>query len=390
MKLKLLFLTLVTSPLITLCQPSFKITHGPYLQAMTDQSVNIVWTTDKPSIGWVELAPDDASDFYAIARKKYFGAHDGLKSETTLHNVNIGGLAPATTYRYRIYSQEVLTHENHFVQYGKVDASAAYRVQLPTFTTNNKKAAEIHFAVVNDIHERNDVLKTLLNQLDWKQVNMVFFNGDMINNCRNEEQIFTSFMYTAVALFAQKIPMYYARGNHETRGEYAAAFSKYFPAPSGKLYYLLRSGPVCFVVLDTGEDKPDTDMEYSGITNFDAYRDEQAAWLKEALKSEDYITAPYKIVIGHIPPIGGWHGNIEVAQKFIPLLNEGGAQLMIAAHLHRSLKRMPEKEGAHFPVVVNSNNSILKVKADANQLLVEMYDLQGKLMDSIKIKPDNK
>ncbi len=390
MKLKTYFLALLITPLFTFSQEPFKITHGPYLQAMKDNSVNIVWTTNKNAISWVELAPDDSTHFYATERKKYFDSHDGLKSESTLHNVHITGLSPATTYRYRIYSKEVLSHEAHIVLYGKTDASAAYKVKLPTFTTNNKKATELNFAVVNDIHQRNDVLKTLLNQVDWKNTNMIFFNGDMMNNSRNEEQIFTSFMDTSVALFAQSIPMYYARGNHETRGEYAAEFSRHFPTTSGKLYYLVRNGPVCFVILDTGEDKPDSDMEYSDIANFDSYRDEQAAWLKEALKSEDFLSAPYKIVIGHIPPIGGWHGNLEVAQKFIPILNAAGVQLMIAAHLHRSVKKLPGKEGAQFPILVNSNNSILKVKVDSNKMNVDMYDLQGKLMDSIVVKPEGK
>jgi hypothetical protein len=335
----------------------------------------------------VELAPNDSTHFYGKERRKYFATANGLKKEATVHNVRIEGLKPATTYRYRVYSQEVLSHESYLVNYGNVAATRAYRTKLPAFTTNNKAADVLNFAVINDIHQRNGVMKTLLNQVDWKTTNCVFFNGDMQNNSRSEEQIFTSFMDTATQIFADHIPMYYARGNHETRGEFASEFSKYFPTESGRLYYILRNGPICFVVLDTGEDKPDSDIEYSAIADFDEYRTQQAEWLKEALKSDDYVTAPYKVVIGHIPPFGGWHGEKEVADKFIPLLNEAGAQIMIAAHLHRSVKKMPEAGVARFPIFVNSNNSIIKAKATKDQLLVEMYDLQGKLMDSINIKP---
>jgi hypothetical protein len=370
-----------------LCQNSFKISHGPYLQAMEETSVNIVWTTNQNAVSWVELAPNDSTHFYLNERPKYFATANGLKKEATVHNVRIEGLKPATTYRYRVYSQEVVSHESHIVQYGNVAATRAYRAKLPAFTTNNKAAGVLNFAVINDIHQRNGVMKTLLNQVDWKTTNCVFFNGDMQNNSRSEEQIFTSFMDTATQIFADHIPIYYARGNHETRGEFASEFPKYFPTESGKLYYIVRNGPICFVVLDTGEDKPDSDIEYSAIADFDKYRTQQAAWLKEALKSDDYVTAPYKVVIGHIPPFGGWHGEKEVAGKFIPLLNEAGAQIMIAAHLHRSVKKMPEAGGAHFPILVNSNNSILKAKATKDNLLIEMYDLQGKLMDSVNIKP---
>lgn len=374
-------------PTLAVCQEDFKITHGPYLQALGENGVNILWTTNKKAISWVELAPDDSSHFYAKERKRYFVTENGLKKIDTLHNLRINGLSPSTRYRYRIYSQEVLSHEGFEIKYGSVAAIRAFKALLPSFTTDSKNTNRLNFAVINDMHERNEVIKTLLKQVDWENTNLVFFNGDMVNNSRSEEQVFKSFMDTADSIFADHIPMYYARGNHETRGEFAGEFSKYFPTTTGHLYYILRSGPVCFIVLDTGEDKPDSDIEYSGITDFDNYRTQEAAWLKEALKSEDYLQAPYKIVIGHIPPIGGWHGEIEIADKFIPLLNEAGAQIMIAAHLHRHVKKMPNESKANFPVLVNSNNSIIKASVEKDHLQINMYDLQGKQIDAVRIEP---
>src|SRR5690606_18078340 len=103
-----------------------------------------------------------------------------------------------------------------------------------------------------DIHGRNEVMKNLLEQLDWQQTDLVFFNGDMADNLRSEEQLFAHYMDTATLLFANETPMYYARGNHETRGNFASKFPDYFPTTSGHLYYLVRRGPVCLVVLDCG------------------------------------------------------------------------------------------------------------------------------------------
>lgn len=40
-------------------QEQIKIKHGPYLQNLKETEVTIVWLSDKPSIGWVEIAPDD-------------------------------------------------------------------------------------------------------------------------------------------------------------------------------------------------------------------------------------------------------------------------------------------------------------------------------------------
>ena len=48
-----------------------------------------------------------------------------------------------------------------------------------------------------------------------------------------------------------------------------------------RFYYTFRHGPAFFVVLDCGEDKPDNDIEYSGLADFDRYRATAADWLKE-------------------------------------------------------------------------------------------------------------
>lgn len=87
--------------------------------------------------------------------------------------------------------------------------------------------------------------------------------------------------------------------------------------------------------MDTGEDKPDSDIEYAGITVYDEYRTEQAEWLRRVLDSKEYKDAPFKIIVAHIPPIGGWHGNLEVEQKFMPLLRDAKPDVMLCGHLHR-------------------------------------------------------
>lgn len=58
-------------------------------------------------------------------------------------------------------------------------------------------------------------------------------------------------MDTAVRLFASEIPMYYARGNHETRGVFATEIQRYFSPCQEHLYYAFRQGPVYCIVLDT-------------------------------------------------------------------------------------------------------------------------------------------
>lgn len=364
----------------------FKITHGPYLQDLGETGVTILWTTNRDAIAWVETAPDDSTHFYLKERPKYFSQEYGFKKVSSVHSVRIDRLHPGTRYRYRIYSQEVLSHQGTDVLYGKAVASDVFRSKPFEFVTNDITRKNISFIMLNDIHERNEVMESLLKGTDWQKTDLVFFNGDMVNDLRSEEQMFNGFMDTAVRLFAGSIPMYYARGNHETRGNFATAFVNYFPGPSGNLYYLFRHGPVCFVVLDCGEDKPDSDIEYSGIVAFDAYREKETQWLKEALVSDTFKNAPYKVVVAHVPPFGGWHGDQEVAERFVPLLNAAGADVMLCGHLHRYVRQSP-KPGQDFPVIVNSNNTVLKARADQDALKIEILNLKGELVDSLVIHP---
>ena len=366
-------------------QENFNIIHGPYLQNMEQDEVTIVWITNNNAISWVELAPDDGSHFYQEERPKFFAAKNGIKSESRVHTVKLTGLNPGTGYRYRIYSQEVLSREGYRIYYGKIAASNVYSAKPLTFKTNDVNKNEITFTMVNDIHGRSDMMKTLLEYAEPKKNDMVFFNGDMVSTVNSEEDLFKGFMDTGVEMFAKEVPMYFCRGNHETRGPFATEIQTYFSPLNPELYYLVRQGPVCFVVLDCGEDKPDSDIEYYGITVYDQYRTEQMAWLKEALQQKEFLDAPFKVVICHMPPFGGWHGELEILEKFVPLLNEANIDIMLCGHLHKHVKNAPN-EKVKFPVLVNSNEAVVKGKISQNELTLDIIGLDGKQVDKINIK----
>lgn len=365
-------------------QDPFRITHGPYIQHLDQSGVTIVWTTNKDAVSWVELAPEDSTHFYLRERPKYFSAEFGFKDVSKVHSIRIRNLTPGTKYRYRVYSREVLKREGNRLQYGNVAASKIIRERTLEFTTINPKKQSLSFLMVNDIHGNNDLLKTLLTRADFPKADFVLFNGDMASTFTSEEQVFGDFMDKAVELFAKEKPMYYCRGNHETRGNFADEFPRYFPSPSGKLYYLLKEGPVCFIVLDCGEDKPDSDIEYSGIAAFDAYRDTEMNWLKQAVKSSDFTESLFRIVVVHMPPFGGWHGNDEIYRKFVPVLNEAGIDAMLCGHLHSYVHQNP-KAGINFPVIVNSNRAVLKGTCKDHVLNMNIIDEKGVMIDSIKI-----
>jgi predicted phosphodiesterase len=365
-------------PLWTLAQ-GIQITHGPYLQAVGENEVTLVWTTDGDAVSWVELAPAGDDSFYARERPAYYQTKDGNRVVGKLHKVTLPGLAKGTEYRYRILSRAVLRYEGQSdVLYGKVASTNVYTRKPLRFRTLDAGRTEIAFTVVNDIHGRIDDLKALTHNAVYGNEDLVIFNGDMVSEMEDETVFFAGFMDEAVNRFASEVPVFYARGNHETRGKFNVYFSSYFPTNTGKLYYSFRQGPVHFIVLDSGEDKPDSDTEYSGLSQFDAYRSEQQEWLKKEVQSESFRTAKYRLVIVHIPPVDSdWHGTLEVREKFLPALKNAGITAMFCGHTHRYNYLEPGSQH-DFPVLVNAPNTALEVKADAAGMTVVRKDTTGK------------
>jgi predicted phosphodiesterase len=341
----------------------FVITHGPYLCDMSETAVTIVWLTNHNALSWVEIAPDDGSHFYGKERPKYFDTYLGRKQAAThLHKVRIENLTPGTRYRYAVFSKEVLSWENDAkIIYGVTVANPAYSRNSLSFKTFSASDDTVSFIMFNDIHGRAQFMKDLCKGIDFSSVDMVFFNGDMSSSIISEEQIFTDFMDASIELFAKRVPIIFNRGNHETRGPFADFLMDYFPVRDGKVYRTFNVGDAAFLILDCGEDKPDSDIEYSGLADFDAYRNEQAAWLEKTIKQKEFREAKARIVILHMPPaVSDWHGTLHIDEKFLPLLNKADIDVVLSGHTHNYSYNAPVEGKTSFPVIVNSNNAYLR------------------------------
>jgi len=357
-----------------------KIEYGPYIQNVYETEATIVWKSTCPTVGWVEIAPNDGSNFYQTERTAYYDAADGLKRVGQWHAVRVTGLQPGTSYRYRAYSKEYKSQKGGEITYGKIAATSVYNTYIPSFTTNDRRKAETSFVVLNDIHGNAGRITKLLQMAKYKEKDMVLYNGDMVSIFDNEPDVFRKFMIESMDVFAREKSWYYVRGNHETRGRVASMFHTYFNPLEPHLYFTFRQGPVFFIMLDTGEDKPDNDIEYSGITDFDNYRTQQAEWLRGVVQSDEFKNAKYRVVIAHMPPVpleDLWHGPQDFLNKMIPILNEAGVDIMFCGHLHRYVYQEPS-DRFRFPIVVNSNTSYAAFRTDGDKFHVEVVNEDGK------------
>jgi len=385
---KVLFIILIPIIFSTIAftQEDFRIQYGPYLQNIGENEATVVWVTNGKAYSWVELAPDDNSHFYAKERPQYFETTLGRKVVGTVHKVTIKGLVAGTNYRYRIYSREVLDNSGWDTKFGKVAASNVYSAKPFKFKTLDSGKTKTSFAVINDIHGNNERLEALYNHIKKDNTDFIIFNGDMVNQLNSEKQMFNDFLSKSTELFASELPFFYARGNHETRGTFSYDYMKYFPTSTGKPYYHFKQGPAFFIFLDGGEDKPDSDIEYGGLSAYDQYREEQTEWLEKVVNNKEFKESPVKIVILHVPPASiGWHGQVELARLFTPILNKAGIDLMISAHTHRYSFVEKNKDGNSFPILINSDKEAVDVNIQNNKINVKIKDEKGNISKEINL-----
>ena len=383
-RLSLMFMTVCMS-LICSAQdkylPAAKITMGPYIQNLTETGFTVVWETDMDAIGWVELALRDGTHFYSCSRERHYDMRGhGVHPICKIHKVEIKGLQPGTEYRYRVMNRGVKTFlASGDIEYTKASGSDVYRKNPYLVKTLLPKVDTLRFDIYNDMHEKDSLLGVLMAS-GRKNLDFVVFNGDMVSTLSSCQKISDRFLKTAAKSLNGQIPMYVVRGNHELRGRDAIRWMDFFATPTGHTYYSFKVGDNFFVVLDSYEDKPDDDINYSGKLVTEPFWEQESAWLKNVLESQECKSATKRIVFCHIPPAkNGWHGNRNVYEKFIPLLNEAGIDVMFSAHTHRwAVHEVGDKNiGASFPIVVNANRERLEVTTSRDSISLRSFDTEG-------------
>lgn len=359
-----------------------KIVCGPYVQCMTETSFTVIWTTDVDAVAWVEVAPDDGTHFYNKERDKYYDARgNGVFPIGKIHKVVVDGLEPGSTYRYRVMNRGVIAYNGSGnVQYMHGSGTDVYKGEPHKITTFKEDYDTIRFDLYNDIHGKDSLFNRILSGARDNR-DFVFLNGDMTSNISNEELIPMMYLGSVAKSLNGGLPLFASRGNHELRGRDAIKWLNYFQTTTGTPYYSFSIGDFFFVVLDACEDKPDSDIEYSGIVASKPYVERQGRWLKEVIASEECRNAKVRIAFCHVPPESkGWYGAAQMCNILVPPLNEAGFDAMFCGHIHRW--RVAEPDGsisnAGFPVICNANMERMEVTATEDAIEISTFDIDGK------------
>lgn len=402
---KRLILCAVLAVCLTWARAQSWMTVGPYLQELTTDGVTVVFEHDIPSISWLEVrekGSTEVKEFYQTVngRVKAYSQILGMKNPAVpVQNfaIRAEGLKPATTYEYRVRAHKVVSENSNGVS-ANTAFSSIYNGTWYQFTTQDPQQKEHHIFITSDMHNRPDTLEALLKYLDYQTCDRIIYNGDMINYMQNgSQEPYTGFINTSVNLFARNKPFEYLRGNHETRGDMSRHIMDYFPRKSGQLYNAYRWGDMEIILLDCGEDKIDTAEEYFGMASFFSYREEMARWFQELIRTDEFRTAKYRIIICHFTmllnndkPTDKFGGEPHLITLLTPLLKQCDIDMLISGHYHPDTYTYMDKnynnKGNQFEEYNIGNHSAMRIDIADGKFNLKIVSSKGVVLLDKQVK----
>ena len=330
----------------------------PYLQNLTGNGITISWLTNVPVHSWVEYGIngnlDNRMDIYLDGQ---------MMMNNLLHRFRLENLKPGETYSYRVCSREVCLYEAYRKEFGETAISETYTFRVPKENETNFTAV-----IFNDLHQRRATIDQLSNLISDIDYDFVIFNGDNIDDPRNESQAVSTLTYLNEKVGAENIPVIFLRGNHEIRNAYSIGLRDLLDYINDKTYGSFNWGDTRFVILDCGEDKDDSHPEYSGMNDFTGLRKEQAQFLKEELKSHKFKAAEKRVLVHHIPIYGLGKDSFNPSlAEWGDILKNAKFNISIQGHMHKFTYYPKNSIGNNYPVVIGGGNSV----EDATVMILE-------------------
>lgn len=361
---------------VRVCVPVEEIFRTkPYLQKPIDNGITISWLTHVPVHSWVEYGKDGKLD-----QKLQLYVDGQMLCNNKTHHFRLENLEPGVTYSYRVVSREITLYQAYKKEFGHTAYSDTYTFRLPS-----PKDSDFTALVFNDVHKNFELMERFAKQIKDTnlQYDFVFYNGDCIDDPKDEDQAVGFMKVLNEIAIAEKAPVFYLRGNHEIRNAYSIGLRSLFDYINGTTYGAFNWGDTRIVMLDCGEDKPDSTWVYYGLNNFDGIRADQREFLKKELVSNEFKQATKRILIHHIPIYGGREGGYNPCREMWgDLLDKAPFDICINGHTHRFAYHAKGSAGNNFPIVVGGGSQpngayMLVIQKKGKQLTFRALDVDG-------------
>ena len=290
-------------------------TYGAVVYAVEDD-YQIVFSTSDSAIAWVEIDGECYYDLYA----------GSMRSADKVHKIEVPQAILDAAGGYRTCAKQMI-YRGPFGGYTGKTISRDYDFR-PVDSSDG-----LNHIAISDVHEAVDA--AIAAATTRKDTDFIVLLGDLVSMVETEQDVQLA-NELAFGITKGEIPVIYARGNHEIKGEYAEVLYKYVGSKHQEYYYAVTLGDddVFAVVLDLGEDHEDDYWEYYGTAQFDLYRAAQTEMLEEVLSDGDYENYRYRMMVCHIPVVyvdkNGYFE--EFRNEWTALLNEMEPDIGLSGH----------------------------------------------------------
>lgn len=366
---------------IILAHPSKELFRiKPYLQNPMDNGITVMWQTTVPAYSWVEYGTDKEH----LQKVRVLVDGQALCNDIQ-HKIRLENLEPGQTYYYRVCSQEIILYKAYVKQFGEIVKSDFY-----SFTMPDKNDTDFTAIIFNDLHKHTATLKALYEQVKDIPIDFAVFNGDCIDDPANHEQATNFLRDMNEVVGASQIPVFYMRGNHEIRHAYSIGLRNLLDYVGDKTYGAFSWGDTRIVMLDCGEDKPDSDPAYYGLNDFSDLRQAQVDFLKEELSSKAFKKATKRVLIHHIPIYGVGDLYNPCLELWGSLLGKAPFDVCLNAHMHVFAHHPKGTDGSNYPVVIGGgpsmdNATVMVLRKKGKELTLQVLNPQGKELLNLKL-----
>ncbi len=303
-------------------------TYGAVVYAVEDE-YQIVFSTSDSAMAWVTIDGENYYDLYA----------GSSRSADRVHKVTVPQSVLDAAGGYTVCAQQMI-YRGPFGGYKGKTLSQGYDFR-PVDSSDG-----LDYAALSDVHGAADAAAKAATA--GEKLDFLVLIGDLVSMVETEADAQYA-NYLAHKITGGQIPVIYARGNHEIKGEYGEVLYKYVGSKNQAFHYTVTLGNSVFAaVLDMGEDHEDDWWEYYGTAQFDLYRSQQTEMLQQALESGEYKNYEYRMAICHIPMVqiekNGRFGSTR--QEWSRLLSEMEMDISLSGHKHKIWYYLP---GIHEP-----------------------------------------
>ena len=314
--------------------PSFAAGTGlrrhPYLQSVTRTSTRVAWTSTTGGEGKVRFATSpDGPWTEVVASTRMFPTSETEDTEDyTAYDATLDGLTSNGVYCYEI------------VEDGTTLASG-----LKFYTAWQGDTRPVRILAFGDSGNASDEQKALRDVMLGHEFDVFLHLGDMAYGdgtfVEFEERVFDIYKD-----LMHRVPSFPAPGNHEYKTSSAQPyldvyylFEQALKDTDQERYYSFDYGDVHFVSIDSNDPMTVALLdELVGGSKTDTIAD----WLRDDLASSD---ATWKIAYFHHPPFSSSERspNIPLRLGLLPILEEGGVDVVLCGHDHHYERTVPIK-----------------------------------------------